>query len=72
MRLRELKVRYAVKRDDEGRPVMIGRALMTPRESAAVLVPLLQLDLSLDKVMLQDVVPKNFWSPSSSVRSCRS
>ncbi len=42
MRLRELTVRYAVKRDDEGRPVMIGPVLMTPRESAAVLVPLLQ------------------------------
>ena len=42
MRLRELTVRYAVKTDEEGRPVMIGRTLMTPRESAAVLVPLLQ------------------------------
>jgi DNA repair protein RadC len=42
MRLRELTVRYAVKRDDEGRPVMTGRVLATPRESAAVLVPLLQ------------------------------
>ena len=42
MRLRELTVRYAVKRDDEGRPVMTGRVLTTPRESAAVLVPLLQ------------------------------
>jgi len=42
MRLRELTVRYAVKKDDKGRPVLIGRALMTPRESAAVLVPLLQ------------------------------
>ena len=41
-RLRELTVRYAVKTDDEGRPVVIGRTLMTPRESAAVLVPLLQ------------------------------
>ena len=42
IRLRELTVRYAVKKDDEGRPVMIGRVLVTPRESAAVLVPLLQ------------------------------
>jgi DNA repair protein RadC len=42
MRLRELTVRYALKRDDEGRPVMTGRVLTTPRESAAVLVPLLQ------------------------------
>ena len=40
--MRELTVRYAVKRDDEGRPVMTGRVLTTPRESAAVLVPLLQ------------------------------
>ena len=40
--LRELTVRYAPKKDDEGRPVMIGRTLMTPREAAAVLVPLLQ------------------------------
>ena len=42
MRLRELTVRYAVKRDDEGRPVRTGRTLITPRESAAVLVPILQ------------------------------
>ena len=42
MRLRELMVRYAVRRDDEGLPVMIGRALTTPRESAAVLIPLLE------------------------------
>jgi putative transposase len=27
-------------------------------------------DLSLDKVMLQDVVQKKFQSPSSNVRSC--
>ena len=46
MPLRELTVRYAVKTDDEGRPVMIGRVLMTPRESAAVLVPLLQHESS--------------------------
>jgi DNA repair protein RadC len=42
MRLRELTVRYAVKRDDEGQPVMFGRVLMTPGESAAVLIPLLR------------------------------
>ena len=41
-RLRELTVRYAVKRDDEGRPVRIGRTLTIPRESASVLMPLLQ------------------------------
>ena len=41
-RLRELTVRYAVKTDEEGRPIMMGRTLMTPRESASVLMPLLQ------------------------------
>ena len=40
--LRELTVRYAVKSNDAGRPVMIGRTLTTPRDSAAVLMPLLQ------------------------------
>ncbi len=52
MPLRELTVRYAVKMDDEGRPVMIGRTLMTPRESAAVLVPLLQHEPSEVFVLL--------------------
>ena len=42
IRLRELTVRYAVKKDDDGRPVLIGQALRTPRESAAVLMRLLQ------------------------------
>ena len=45
-RLRELTVRYAVKRDDEGRPITIGRTLATPRESASVLMPLLQHEAS--------------------------
>ena len=45
-RLRELTVRYTVKRDDEGRPVTIGRTLTTPRESASVLMPLLQHEAS--------------------------
>ena len=45
-RLRELTVRYTVKRDDEGRPVAIGRTLTTPRESASVLMPLLQHEAS--------------------------
>lgn len=40
--LRELTLRYAVKRDDEGRPVAQSRALTTPRESAELLMPLLQ------------------------------
>ena len=42
MRLRELTIRYAVKRDHEGRPVVIGRTVSTPRESAVALMPLLQ------------------------------
>ena len=41
-RLRELTVRYTVKRDDEGRPIRVGRMLTTPRESVSVLMPLLQ------------------------------
>jgi DNA repair protein RadC len=41
-RLRELTVRYAVKTDTAGRPVMIGRALTSPQESASVLTILLQ------------------------------
>ena len=45
-RLRELTVRYTVKRDDEGRAITIGRTLTTPRESASVLMPLLQHEAS--------------------------
>jgi DNA repair protein RadC len=45
-RLRELTVRYTAKRDDEGRPVTIGRTLTTPRECASVLMPLLQHEAS--------------------------
>jgi DNA repair protein RadC len=41
-RLRELTIRYAVKKDHEGRPVVIGRTMSTPRESAVALMPLLQ------------------------------
>ena len=41
-RLRELTVRYTVKRDHRGRPIALGHTLTTPRESAAILVPLLQ------------------------------
>jgi DNA repair protein RadC len=42
MRLRELTVRYVVKKDDVGRPIVVGRALSNPRESAAVLMSLLE------------------------------
>ena len=41
-RLRELTVRYTVKKDDGGRPVVVGRVLMTLRDSAAVIVPIFQ------------------------------
>lgn len=45
-RLRELTVRYTVKRDGRGRPVALAHALTTPRDSAAILVPLLQHETS--------------------------
>src|SRR5712691_492291 len=41
-RLRELTIRYAVKKDHDGRPVAIGRTMRTPRELAVALMPLLQ------------------------------
>ena len=41
-RLRELTVRYTVKRDGDGQPVILGQARPTPRDSAAILSPLLQ------------------------------
>lgn len=41
-RLRELTIRYTVKRDRRGRPIALGHTLTTPRDSAVVLVPLLQ------------------------------
>ena len=40
--LRELTIRYSVKADATGQPVMIGRTLSTPAASAAALVALLQ------------------------------
>ena len=45
-RLRELTVRYALKRDGDGHPIVIGHTLTTPRDSAAILVPLLQQEPS--------------------------
>src|SRR5437773_1629885 len=42
MKLRELTVRYSVKRDGAGQAVMVGRSLTSPRDSAAALVALLQ------------------------------
>ena len=41
-RLQELTVRYTVKRDSRGRPIALGHTVTTPRDSAAILVPLLQ------------------------------
>jgi DNA repair protein RadC len=41
-RLRELTIRYSVKRDDNGQPLTLGRTLSAPRESAELLVTLLQ------------------------------
>jgi DNA repair protein RadC len=41
-RLRELTIRYSVKRDDNGQPLTLGRTLSGPLESAEVLVTLLQ------------------------------
>ena len=45
-RLRELTVRYALKRDGDGHAIVIGHTLTTPRDSAAILVPLLQKEPS--------------------------
>ena len=42
MKLRELTIRYSVKRDGAGQAVMVGRSLTSPRDSAAALVALLQ------------------------------
>jgi len=41
-RLRELTVRYSVKKTDAGQPVIVGRAMNTPRESALALMTALQ------------------------------
>lgn len=41
-RLRELTVRYSVKKASDGRPVMVGPALTTARDAATVLMALLQ------------------------------
>src|SRR5260370_500172 len=42
MKLRELTIRYSVKRDGVGQAVIVGRSLTSPRDSAAALVALLQ------------------------------
>ena len=42
MRLRELTVRYSVRKDGEGRPVIVGRDVCHPSETAASLMTMLQ------------------------------
>jgi DNA repair protein RadC len=42
MRLRELTIRYAVRKDHDGQPVIVGRALGRPSEAASALMTLLQ------------------------------
>ena len=42
MKLRELTIRYAVRRDHDGAPVIVGRSLGRPSESASTLITLLQ------------------------------
>ena len=41
MRLRELTVRYSVKKDVDGAPVIVGRAVNNPRDAAASLMAVL-------------------------------
>ena len=42
MRLRELTVRYSVRKDCDGQPMVVGRELGNPSETAASLVTMLQ------------------------------
>ena len=42
MKLRELTIRYAVRKDHDGVPVIVGRALGRPSEAASALMALLQ------------------------------
>ncbi len=42
MRLRELTVRYSVRKDCDGQPIVVGRDLGSPSETAASLVTMLQ------------------------------
>ena len=42
MKLRELTVRYSVKKTDAGQPVIVGRAMNTPRESASAVMTVLR------------------------------
>ena len=60
---------YRWKKVYGGMPPSEARELKQLRDENTKLKRLVA-DLSLDKVMLQDVVQKKFSSPSSSVRSC--
>jgi len=42
MKLRELTIRYAVRKDHAGEPVIVGRSLGRPSEAASALMALLQ------------------------------
>ena len=42
MKLRELTIRYAVRKDHAGEPVIVGRSLGRPSEAASALMTLLQ------------------------------
>ena len=42
MKLRELTVRYSVKKTDGGQSVIVGRSMNSPRDSAATLMAVLQ------------------------------
>lgn len=42
MRLRELTIRYAVRKDHDGQPVVVGRTLDRPSDAASALMTLLQ------------------------------
>lgn len=42
MKLRELTIRYAVRKDHDGQPVVVGREFGRPSDAAAALMPLLQ------------------------------
>jgi hypothetical protein len=46
MKLRELTIRYSVKKGGDGQAVIVGRALASPRDSAALLV----LDAIVDRL----------------------
>jgi DNA repair protein RadC len=42
IQLRELTVRYSIRKTERGEPVVVGRALKSPRESAALLMSVLE------------------------------